>query len=274
MHRIVNKAVAMLSSIAACHPGASSTPTARHTAPPPPSSEPLNDAPGSPDDLQARGAFRAIEDGDGRNATPELADRWLTVTIKTQATDLSWWAIAAGGQLRSGEVVVVDVDLYRPAHVYVINVSATGRSTLLYPAAVIEEDTQLDRGRHRLPPKRSDAPYIKLDDEIGVEHFFIIATLEPIRDADDKLGEMVERLGRGESPVVMVRDTPSSPRRRASGGPVTRKTTDEELFEANAAVIPAMRSRGSFRAYPNGAAIDAKAGGDGVVVVPFRLEHI
>lgn len=195
------------------------------------------------------------------------------MTIQTQAADRSWWALSAGGQLRSGEIIVVDVELYQPAHVYIINVNASGKSTLLYPDAKYERETRLDRGTHRLPPKRSDSPYIKMDAEVGTEHLLIIATPAPIRDVDGELGEMVARLQRGESPVVIHNDRPS-PKRRASGGPGTRKTIDQALFEANTAVVPELRSRGGHRARADGAAIDANAGDDGVIVIPFKFEHI
>lgn len=281
MTRVIHRMSSVLLFVAACHPA---DPSAAPTTSPEEQSvlesespELVDDPPGSTSDLRARGAFRA-EDGEGRGSDEdvpsELADRGLTMTVQTQAADRSWWALAAGGQLRSGEVLVVEVELYQPAHVYVINVSASGRSTLLYPDAKHEQDTRLDCGAHRLPPKRSDSPYIKMDAEVGTEHLLIIATPAPIRDVDGELGEIVAKLQRGESPMVVIRDERSPPKQRAAGRPRTRQTIDEALFEANAAVAPELRSRGGYRTRADGAAIDAKAGADGVIVVPFKLEHI
>lgn len=270
---IIHRALPLLSVVIACHRETSTTSTGPTDSPAASGAMSVGLAeqpPSSARDLQARGAFRVEND---EETPPGLAEPWITVNMQTRAGDGSWWTLPAGGQLRSGEVFVVEIDLYRPAHVYVVNVSASGRSTLLYPDAEHEQDTRLERGSHRLPPARSDEPYIKMDAEVGTEHFFIIATPAPVQDVDDALGELIAKLRRAESPDVVSRVN-RSPRRRASGRPPTRETRDDALFEANTAAIPALRSRGGYRARTAGAAIDARAGDDGVVVIPLRLEHI
>lgn len=256
------------------------------STPPGPLAEP---ALGTAGDLRARGAFRAEA---SKGAKSELSDRWLTLTVQTQAADGSWWALGAGGQLRTGEVLVTEVELRQPAHIYVINVSASGKSVLLYPSVQSGDvDALLGVGMHRLPPARSELPYIELDDEIGTEHLFIVATPEPIARVDRELAGLVTKLLRGESPSLTDPGDATSrqgsrphgtnqPRKswakkpRASGSSWTQAEIDEALASANVGATPEMRTRGTFRSRADGAAVDAKAGDDGVVVIPFRFEHI
>ncbi len=255
-----------------------------HTTREPPSFQENTEAtPGSDLDLRKRGGVRAKDSWD---AASELRDRWLTVTVQTRASNGNWWTLAAGGQIRTGEVLVTEVELLRPAHVYVINVSASGRATLLYPEATYEQDALLGEGFHRLPPERSEYPYIRLDQEIGTERLYIIASPEPIARVDQHLGTLVTQLQRGESPAVLRNDRPSTgaasnvrspknrPRNRISGKPRSRERIERSIFEANEGAIPDLNSRGGYRSRADGAAIDAKAGDDGVVVVPFQFEHI
>lgn len=268
----------------ACH--ATSTAAATTTAVSP-SDDIAVGPPGSEGDLRFRGAFRANA---GTAATSELADRWLTLTVQTQARDGSWWALGAGGQLRSGEVLVAEVELERPAHIYVINVSASGKAVLLYPDRAYERDALLGRGTHRLPPARSEYPYIKLDSEVGTEHLIVVATPQPVANVDHKLGAIVEKLRRGESPTLTQhrasRAVAPSRKERIEGGKkppsgrpgagaaLTRAESDIVMSEANAGVTPEMRTRGANRSRAEGAAVDATAGSDGVAIIPFQFEHI
>jgi len=241
-------------------------------------------SPGSEGDLRSRGAFRANA---AKAATSELADRWLTLTVQTQARDESWWALGAGGQLRSSEVLVAEIELKRPAHIYVINVSASGKTVLLYPVPAYEPDALLGLGTHRLPPARSEYPYIKLDSEVGTEHLIVVATPESVADVDHKLGAIVEKLRLGESPTVTQHPTAAPTRKERTGGvknlpsgmlgggaALTRAESDRVMSEANAGVTPEMRSRGTYRSRAEGAAVDASAGSDGVVIIPFQFQHI
>jgi hypothetical protein len=237
--------------------------------------------PGSDLDLRMRGGVRAE---DSWNAASELHDRWLTVTLQTRASNGNWWTLAAGGEIRTGEVLITEVELLRPAHVYVINVSASGRTTLLYPVATYERDALLGQGFHRLPPERSEYPYIRLDHEIGTERLYVIASPEPIVRVDRDLGTLVTQLQCGESPAVLRNDQPSTGPASTAKLPEKRPQTlksarsreriERSIFEANQGAIPDLNSRGGYRTRVSGAAIDAKAGDDGVVVVPFQFEHI
>jgi hypothetical protein len=261
---------ALVAYASACRPATSPAPAAPEVAPLERSAE------GGDGDLRSRGAFRAKE---SKQAAAELADAWLSVSIQTRDAEGRWWALAPGGRLRSGEVLVTEVELQRPAHVYVINVGASGQSTLLYPDANHEQDSLLGQGTHRLPPARSEYPYIVLDAEIGIEHVFVIATPKPIAGIDHALGELVARLRRGESPVLTQDGrAKSGSSTRAKGKPLgtapSREQADEALFRANAGAVPELRTRGDVRARGEGATIDARAGDDGVVVVPFQFEHI
>lgn len=232
---------------------------------------------GSDADLQARGAFRVNECNE---TASEFEDPWLTLTIQTQGIDGEWWAVSAGGSLRSGEIIVVDVKLYRPVYIYIVNVDASGKSTLLYPDVGSERGSLLGTGVHRLPPVDSEFPYIKLDSDVGWEYIFVIATPVPVATIDDTLGRLVGRLKMQESPTVVTQGSRRSSGKRSSAVTQpqrqleTRVDVDDALFAANAAAIPELSSRGGYRSHVEGAAIDARGGIDNVAVVPFLFKHI
>lgn len=232
---------------------------------------------GSEQDLRTRGAFR-LEESYG--AATGIDDPWLTMTVQTRAPNGQWWAVSAGGQLRSTEHLIVNIELHRPAHIYIIDIGASGVPNLLYPDQRYEPDTLLGAGRHRLPQAAAKYSVIELDHEIGQEYIFVVATRTPIDSADAGLARILEQLERRETPKLVTpshRRTDSKPRARSTGKrPRARSQAeiDRALFSANAAAVPELSSRGGFRSRITGAAIDARAGDDPVVVIPFSFEHI
>ncbi len=237
------------------------------------------------EDLRSRGAFRATE---GEGVAPELAVRWLSVSVQTRAVDGTWWALPAGGSLRSGEVMAVEVELLRPAHIYVIGVDGAGQAVLLFPDAKYERDAMLGVGTHRLPPETSVRPNIKLDSNTGKEQLFIVAASVHVSSVDSELGKLIQKMEEGKDVRLHQEDRKKarrderqrkkprsrSRRRRFSLEARARNSTEQSLWDANEGAVPPLNSRGSFRSRAGGAAIDAVEGDDGVVVVPFQYEHI
>jgi hypothetical protein len=159
---------------------------------------------------------------------------------------------------------------------------------LLYPDPKLgDADTLRGQGVHRLPPKRSSLPYIKLNAEVGTEHLYVIASPLPIAAVDEDLGSLISTLQRGESPALA---TPADPNqaarakghgsnsrtdaRRGRGRRPKKAADDTAIFRKGAKLTPEMPSRGAVRSRFRGAAVDATADEEGISVIRFRFEHI
>lgn len=97
--------------------------------------------------------------------------------------------VAPHAELRSRDRFEIIVELSAPAFVYVVRVSPNQMISVLYPAST---SPKLAAGATRLPtnPKQ----IFQLDDEIGIEHLYVIATSREFRDAGSAITDAVRSI--------------------------------------------------------------------------------
>jgi hypothetical protein len=99
----------------------------------------------------------------------------LTVSMKLLAADRPpgpFTPVAAGTRLRTGQTVKFDVTTSKRAFVYILQRSATGALTVLFPDSAIRATNPLPPGALQLPPGDS----FTLEDPPGQEALIVVAS--------------------------------------------------------------------------------------------------
>jgi len=126
--------------------------------------------------------------------------------------------LAIGDLLRSGDYFHYEIRVDRDAYVYVLQFFADGASKMLFPE---QGDVRLAAHHDtRVPP--DPGLWFQLDDTIGTEHMYLIASVEPLSRSAPALAEL----------VGAVRSSPSG--ESASPPP----TTANNLVESDNAASP------------------------------------
>jgi hypothetical protein len=130
-------------------------------------------------------------------------------TIRDVSVRHDGGVVAQGADLHSRDRFEIVVDLSAPAFVYVVRAAPDRSFAVLYPAATA---AKLAAGLTRLP---TDLRQIfQLDDEVGTEHLYIIATARELRDAGDAIADAVRSIEQAAIDPVAAKpvDKPVEPR--------------------------------------------------------------
>ena len=188
-------------------------------------------------------------------------------------------AICPGATLASGAQLWLDIKVGRPVYLYVVVARQDGSATLIYPPA----------GQLLLAPADSEltVPSIgdvfELDDVIGEERFWVVATEGPLRGSDAELAALMKRLAdQPASETVAAKGPPSI-------APMARRRTPEPITPRPGPVTLAARDSPRSKAGPDVAQLHTRGiivkrdettleawtpDRAGVVMAPFWLRHV
>lgn len=130
-------------------------------------------------------ADRGVEKVTADAAAPALS---LSVRVNGKAGRLLK-ALETGEALASGDLVEVVVGVDRPAYVYLVQRFPDGSAAVLHPEV---GDLQLPGGLEtRLP---EPGAWYQLDDTVGEEHLYVVASERPLADADRAVADAIARV--------------------------------------------------------------------------------
>lgn len=167
----------------------------------------------------------------------------LEIRVRQLLSDQTLRPLASGDTLVSGDWVGFSVRVDQPAYIYVAQVFADGSAALHFPEGA--GDVRLEPGREL--PIPGGGYYFQLDDEVGEERVYFIASERPLKDVDQRLDHILQQIGsRGLAPE------------KGSGA------DDWDDFG-----MPGRR--GLHKRLPDFDKV--RAGEDGVAVFPFVIQH-
>ncbi len=124
--------------------------------------------------------------------------------------------VTEGSTIRSRELLRFEVLPSEEAYLYVFNVDSSGATYALFPStdAGYDQENPFPGGRtHLLPPSsggtRGD---FRMDETLGEERFYVVASRGPCAPLEDALGRM-RQVGKDDSPAELARvDEPRAKR--------------------------------------------------------------
>jgi hypothetical protein len=189
----------------------------------------------------------------------------VTVSVD-QKTPSGLAPVRDGAALASGEKFQLRVTIDRAAFVYAVQFFADGTSALLYPK---DHDVRTQPGvALRIPP---EGYWFELDDSLGLENIYVIASDAPIDDADAKTAEVIQRVKAGtggSESKPPKRPAEKKPRKTA---PKTAIASAEETYPGGLT----MRTRGiEIVADTPSDEVRVRSDDAGVAVVRFSFQHV
>lgn len=133
-----------------------------------------SDAQTKPLSYKRRGITRIAE---SKTNLPVLAERWMSVTLKTRDHEGQWRAVPNGSILYSGENMTLHVEMRKSAYIYVLYQTNDSPIQLLHPMRSDEHHPMPGLSEFRLPaPDSPDGDVFHLDGNPGLEKLYIIAS--------------------------------------------------------------------------------------------------
>jgi hypothetical protein len=180
---------------------------------------------------------------------------WLTVDAKSER---GLTRLLAGDRLKSGDQFQMRVRADRAAYLYVVQFFPDGTSQVLFPAegeVSIAADEEM-----RLPP---EGYWFKLDDTVGRENIYVIASERPITEADKATAALLSE----------VRRSGSKPKPKK---PPQKKVPPDALAQAEPQVSGlTMKTRGVLLVKESAdEPMQVQADRDCIAVVLFSFEHV
>ncbi len=161
--------------------------------------------------------------------------RWLTLAAAVLlAAVIAWFALPRDLEVETAlrldgrpeslgwnsvvqedDEIVFDIDISKPAYVYLINQDASGRVQALFPDPRLELQNPLPEGKHQLPGPTIDSDQLRyefkyvVDANAGHEDYMLIISDKPITNVDAELTRLREDAVRSakliELPAPLVR---------------------------------------------------------------------
>lgn len=122
------------------------------------------------------------------------------VIVRSNGTPLG-----AGAQLHSGDRFELVIEVSGSAYVYVLRVAPGKGISVLYPMTT----TVAVSGVTRLPT--SPRQVFKLDDDVGTEHLYVVATARPISEGVPAITSAVEQIEATAAPEEPPASAPPPP---------------------------------------------------------------
>lgn len=168
-----------------------------------------------------------------------------------------WFVLAPNGTLHSGDRIAFEVELTRPAYVYLFFEGPSGDAALLYPP----------NGAHHLvgPDRPVRVPdhgrSLKLDDNTGREVVYVVASAQRVPNADKGLDAVRASFGPKPSSDRTKKARPKRPDRR----PAPHKPVEPPPRLS-------LQTRGLVLVEED-KTVSAKPDAEGFIVYPFVLNH-
>jgi protein kinase-like protein/uncharacterized protein DUF4384 len=116
--------------------------------------------------------------------------------------------VTEGSTIRSGEFLRFEVLPSEEACLYVFNVDSSGATYALFPStdAGYDQENPFPGGRtHPLPPSSAGTrKNFQMDETLGEERFYVVASRGPCAPLEDALGRM-RQVGKDDSPAKLAR---------------------------------------------------------------------
>lgn len=226
------------------------------------------------------GQDRGVEKVSASEVSVPLA---LTVRVNGKAGRLLR-ALDPGDTLHSGDLVELVVSVDRPAFVYIVQRFPDGSAAVLHPES---GDLQLPAALEtRLP---EPGAWYQLDQTVGEEHLYVVASERPLSDADREVAEALARVrteGTLEAPAVAPAAPPrpapvatpkseatsSRPVAGGSGSGPSRPAPAPEAGAPPAAGRLTFATRGLVKAVVEGVA-EVEADSAGIAIYQFWFRH-
>lgn len=119
-------------------------------------------------------------------AKPAAASKSFELTFQTFASaEGGQRGVDQGATLKSGDKIALSVSVSRPAYVYVLQFFADGSAEVLFPGPGEERPIN---GTQRVP----GTGWFQLDNAVGEENVYVVASAEPIAKADAAVMKTVD----------------------------------------------------------------------------------
>ena len=165
--------------------------------------------------------------------------------------------VAMGSTLKTGDRIALSVTVTRPAHIYVVQVFPDGNAGVLFPGP--NEDRPIT-GTQRIP----GTGWFELDQVVGEENVYVIASTEALEKADAKVARTVTEVRSTGKAAIQNLDASSG---ITSGGSAAPKSEGTE-----GAASELVATRGLFRVESD-SSLRATADAQGVAVFRFSFKH-
>ncbi len=192
--------------------------------------------------------------------------------------------IAAGDSLRSGDRMTMTISVDRPAYAYVLQFFPDGTATVLFPQP--NEDNRIT-GSMQVPPSGA----FELDDVLGEETVYVVASTRPLAQADATVMAAVEDVRRNapDAAPATLPTIPVAPPVDAGVAPATPITTaptpvitPSKPGGAGAPKRPGgtpdpgragLKTRGIVRVAQD-AQVIARSDADGIAIFDISFKHV
>lgn len=138
--------------------------------------------------------------GSGSAAPPPLELTFQTVAGEGAASR----GVRIGSTLHSGDRIALEMNLNRPAYVYVVQFFADGSASVLFPEAGEERPIS---GAQRIP----GTGWFELDDAVGDENVYVVASVAPLAEADAAIQQVVDDVRTSSTAPAPRADPPPAP---------------------------------------------------------------
>jgi len=191
----------------------------------------------------------------------------LELTFQTFAqADSGQRPVAMGSTLKTGDRIALSVSVTSPAYIYVLQFFPDGKAGILFPGPGEERAMS---GTQRIP----GTGWFELDEVVGTENVYVIASKEPLAQADAAVKRTVDEVRTTGLTPVMAGMSATVTAGSGSAAPKANGTEGAAVARTNAPGEPVMASRGLTRVEADNS-IRATADERGVAVFRFSFSHV
>ena len=199
---------------------------------------------------------------------PNWSDTRASLYILARTREGQVALVGSGAQLHTGEQIELHVSVGRPSYVYLIQISPTEQTTILFPGE--GESGRMLPGTDYRMPTNSEVRF-ELDANVGTERLAFVVTEQPLATGDADVRELIGQLR------ATGRWTSES--ERASTGPRDSGPAKERARAAAVAQQGPVHGKGGTRGFVRttagtGRALDVQPDHTGVALAFFTFDHI
>jgi hypothetical protein len=210
----------------------------------------------------------------------------LTTYFEKKLSDGKRIPLVSGESLHSGEHFWMYLGAREPLYLYVVYAGPDGTATVIYP---VQGDFLLDAGQTRRLPAERD---FELDDVPGWERLLIVASRRPLAQAEAQLGSVIDRVRSSHQwpesllplapPQATLRPRTGASAARPAAASMRASLAKPKVYDGPTPIVldqvadAARRgaTRGVRLSQPNSGRIDAMPDANGIVAIPFFIEHL
>jgi hypothetical protein len=223
----------------------------------------------SPSDHALRDRGLSRTDAQTQVPPPNWTEARASLYILARTLDGQVALVGGGARLHSGEQIELHVSVGLPSYVYLIQISAHDKATILYPIPG-EPEKMLPDIDYRMPTN-ANVRFV-LDNEVGTERLAFVVMAEPLASGDADVRAMLERLqATNQWSAALAGAAPSSRSSGTGAVPPVRAATETHAAPGHGSGA----TRGFVRnSAGTGRALDVQPDDRGVAIALFTFEHV